>query len=169
MFSSQSWTPQTAALRHGHTSNRRATPTYCSWSSMVQRCTNPNCKSWPEYGGRGITVCDRWRNSFDAFLADMGQKPRGTSIDRIDNDRGYEPGNCRWATRAVQNKNQRRNRRQLSPHVERDIVARIERGHTHAAVAASLGIARVTVGEVWKRLRPGQANPNRGRAVKDRR
>lgn len=74
---------------------------------MLQRCTNQKHPSFPRYGGRGITVCDRWR-SFNTFLADMGDPPPERSLDRIDNDRGYEPSNCRWATRSEQARNQTR-------------------------------------------------------------
>lgn len=79
-----------------------------TWSRMKARCYNPNYPKFRLYGGRGITVCDRWRHSFEAFLADMGRRPEGkTSIDRIDGDRGYEPGNCRWADAFEQNNNRR--------------------------------------------------------------
>jgi hypothetical protein len=74
---------------------------------MIARCTNPKNKSYRHYGARGITACDRWRNSFGAFLADMGPRPAGTSLDRINNDGNYEPGNCRWATASAQNANRR--------------------------------------------------------------
>lgn len=87
---------------HGQT----GTPTYFTWVSMHQRCSNPKHDAFDRYGGRGILVCPRWQ-SFEAFLADMGERPAGTSIDRIDNDRGYEKANCRWATRAVQRNNRR--------------------------------------------------------------
>lgn len=75
------------------------------WKSMIQRCHNPRNPSYHRYGGRGILVCDRWRQSFAAFVADVGPRPAGATLDRIDNDRGYEPGNVRWATRREQSAN----------------------------------------------------------------
>lgn len=83
------------------------TPAYRTWSAMRQRCTNPNFKFYSYYGGRGISVCERWQNSFESFLADMGQPPEGCSLDRIDSNGNYEPGNCRWATRTEQMRNTR--------------------------------------------------------------
>lgn len=80
---------------------------YQSWSSMRSRCRNPKDVNWPNYGGRGIAVCERW-GDFAGFLADMGgDRPVGFTIERVDNDRGYEPGNCIWATTLVQARNRR--------------------------------------------------------------
>ena len=80
------------------------TPTYRSWYSMLQRCTNPRDLGWTNYGGRGIKVCDEWL-TIEGFVRDMGLRPVGMSLDRIDTDGNYEPGNCRWATVTEQNRN----------------------------------------------------------------
>lgn len=86
------------------------TPTYRTWRSMIGRCTKSNYKKYELYGGRGITVCDKWSASFESFLADMGERPTGMTLDRYPNQNGnYEPGNCRWATVAEQNRNRRNN------------------------------------------------------------
>ena len=96
---------------HQRTHNKSKSAEYGIWNKMKQRCQNPRNHKYRIYGGRGISVCDRWDNSFEAFLADMGPRPSPVySIDRIDNDRGYEPGNCRWATKAEQARNARFNR-----------------------------------------------------------
>lgn len=78
---------------------------YRAWYAMKRRCHNPRDANFARYGGRGIRVCDRWRDDFRAFLSDMGLRPPGHSLDRIDNDAGYTPENCRWATRSVQQRN----------------------------------------------------------------
>lgn len=85
-------------LKHGHS----GTKIYAIWSAMKQRCYNPDNDSYLRYGARGITVCDAWRESFETFYADVGDAPEGLTLDRIDNDGNYEPGNIRWATRQQQ-------------------------------------------------------------------
>lgn len=83
-------------------------PVYGVWATMIQRCHNPNLKQYARYGARGITVCQEWRDSFEAFLTHIGPRPSPEySIDRIDNDKGYFPGNVRWATRQEQVANRR--------------------------------------------------------------
>mgnify|MGYP001584493109 CR=1 FL=1 len=94
---------------HGQSQIGKITPTYSIWAAMLQRCQNPNDLVYPHYRGRGVTACERWQK-FENFFADMGEKPEGLSIDRIDNDKGYFKDNCRWATSKEQQNNRRNNR-----------------------------------------------------------
>lgn len=97
---------------HGMSGKRNRHPLYGIWTSMVARCSNVKHKQYDSYGGRGITVCDRWlgNEGFANFLSYMGDRPDGCSLDRVDNDKGYSPDNCRWATVKVQQRNTRGNR-----------------------------------------------------------
>lgn len=100
------------SVRHAESRRARhnADPERLVLRLMINRCHNPKNPGFINYGARGIVVCDRWRNSYEAFLEDMGRRPGPLfSIERIDNDRGYEPGNCKWATRTEQNRNTRQN------------------------------------------------------------
>jgi hypothetical protein len=95
-------------VKHGHSTKqvKRRSPTYRSWLAMKARCLNPKNKRFADYGGRGIAVCKRWL-VFENFLADMGERPAGMTLDRIDNDIGYEKTNCRWADSQTQSTNKR--------------------------------------------------------------
>lgn len=107
------WKEETAGranVTHGATRGHgrvRAGSTYLTWIAMKARCENPKSAKYPRYGGRGIRICERWRASFEAFLEDMGPRLPGTTIDRINPDGHYEPGNCRWASGAEQHANRR--------------------------------------------------------------
>lgn len=143
----------------GHRGNQAAgvkpSPTYRSWAGAVSRCINPNAVAYPDYGGRGIRVCERWRQ-FENFLADMGEKPIGLTLDRIDPNGNYEPSNCRWASRLVQAQNQRRTR--LSFDLADEIRERRRAGATIPELSRSYQLGQTSIrhvlyGSRW--VRPG--------------
>ena len=118
---------------------------YARWCSMKSRCLNPRDSAYQNYGARGIKVCERWAQSFHAFMQDMGERPGPTySLDRIDNNGNYEPGNCRWATPTQQANNKRNNTLRL---IEHDGVVK-----TPAQVASEIGISLILLKQ---RLRAG--------------
>jgi hypothetical protein len=98
-------TSHTGNLRHG----MKDTPEYRTWCAIKRRCNSPSDTSYPRYGALGVRVCEAWENSFEQFFADMGPRPDGTSIDRIDSSKGYSPENCRWATTHEQSRNKKNN------------------------------------------------------------
>lgn len=97
-----------ASTTHGHRSGGKFSPTYVSWVGMKQRCNDSKKDNYKYYGGRGIIICDEWQTSFVDFLNDMGERPVGKTIDRIDPNGNYERSNCRWATMSQQYMNKRR-------------------------------------------------------------
>ena len=127
------------ARRKSAADRHKTSPEHQAWLDMKNRCLNPRCKAWPDYGGRGIKVCERWIRDRRAFEVDMGPRPsRAHSIERRDNSRGYDPDNCYWADRTTQNNNTRRNR-----FIEHD-----GRRMTLAQWALTLGISREALG--WR-------------------
>lgn len=103
------------SLKHGHTKQYKLSPEYQSWRSMIKRCTQIKNVAYHNYGGRGIKVCDRWIERFENFFEDMGKKPSpNQSLDRIDVNGNYEPGNCKWSTGFEQSRNQRLSRKSNS-------------------------------------------------------
>ena len=139
--------PTYGNYRHGATTQRSKSPEYIVWSAMHDRCRNPNNKRFARYGGRGISVCERWWE-FPLFLEDMGLRPQGHSIERINNDGNYEPENCRWATRVEQAANQAHSR----------LITAFGRTLTVSAWGRELGIERTTIRDRLKRgLSPEEA------------
>lgn len=130
------------------------TPTYATWRGMMERCNNPNHVNYRHYGGRGISVCPRW-SSFANFLEDMGERPAGMTLDREHGDRGYDPGNCRWATYSVQAQNS--SNAKLNDAAIRLIRARLDNGEARLPIAEEYGITVKTVSRIrhrqaWKNV-----------------
>lgn len=109
-YCSKSCSVTIESRRHGHVEGGQSSRTYNSWTNMKARCGNPNAPNYVRYGGRGIRVCSDWAGSFQNFLRDMGARPEGCTLDRIDPNGDYEPGNCRWLPKAKQQQNLRTNR-----------------------------------------------------------
>lgn len=119
---------RTPNLKHGMRKHRL----YPTWASMVNRCSNPNCADYKDYGARGISVCDEWVNDPAKFISDMGDRPSGCSLDRIDNNKGYSKENCRWADNYTQMKNRR-------------VTAKLDNGMSVNDVAKKTGLDSRTV------------------------
>ena len=136
-----------ASATHGHALRGRTSPEYRAWQGMWDRCTNDNAEGYRWYGAMGVSVCEEWR-SFEVFLRDMGPRPRGCSIDRIDCTGNYSPSNCRWATATQQARNKRSTARM--PEVAAVVLERAKNGVSPIAIAAEVGISRTTVDRMIK-------------------
>ncbi len=144
-----------AKVTHGHSANGKCTKTYETWQGMRTRCYNPKSEDYPNYGGRGIKICFRWRGKygFENFLKDMGERPKGMTIDRIDSNKSYYPANCRWATNKTQARNQRTN---AVTQEEADKIKRLrdegyfKRHGSQAEYARQLGVSPVVVNSIVK-------------------
>lgn len=138
--------------KHGHTSNREYSPTYHSWQAMCSRTRYPKRDTKNKYVNRGISVCERW-SSFENFLEDMGERPDGTTLERLNNEVGYYPDNCIWATPTEQARN-RRNKK-LDYDAALDIAKRMLRGERATDIAKMYGISEslpreIHKGRTWK-------------------
>lgn len=145
----------TKRLTHGHAAGG-VSPTYRSWRNARDRATRPGNPGYSRYGGAGIGMCAEWRTSFDAFLADMGERPPGMTLDRIDNAKGYEPGNCRWATTAMQVRN-------------RKCARWVMDGNERLTLKEASAKYKVTPDSLWARIKAGQALEEAIPALKSRR
>lgn len=134
-----------------HETNQRhmmsGSPTHRVWIEMRRRCRSAGRVTAKYYFDRGVTVCEHWQSSFEDFLADMGERPPGTTIDRIDGTRGYEPANCRWATPQQQRANQL-GRTVLTEDIRQEIRGRLEHGERAVSVARRVGFSRSLVDQV---------------------
>ena len=139
-----------SSLRHGHArhvGNVKASPTYVSWTAMRKRCNSLSRDPQSKYAGRGISYDPRWE-SFDQFLADMGERPAGTTLDRINNDEGYSAANCQWATPKTQARNRRNAKLTLATATE--VAVRRLRGESCASLSKAFGISESLPREIVK-------------------
>jgi hypothetical protein len=140
------------SFKDGHSTKERLSPTYYSWKSMLERCRNPNGPDAHLYAHRGINVCKRWED-FENFLQDMGERPLGKSLDRIENKKGYEPGNCRWATPCEQGRN--RSDTKLTFNIAVEIALLRLGGTSRRTIAKRYAVSEWTVrdisaGKTWR-------------------
>ncbi len=138
------------------THGRTGDAIYRAWQNMIGRCENESLPNYPNYGGRGIKVCERWK-VFVNFLEDMGEPGHGLSIDRIDNSKGYEPGNCRWATPAQQAQNKRSS--VITADMVNEARGRAEHGESVASIARRFGVRHNAIWTVvrrrsWRNIAP---------------
>lgn len=131
--------------KHGHNARGKRSPTYATWAAMHARCYKPTAAAYPWYGARGITVCERWK-SFEMFLEDMGNRPDGMTLDRVDVDGSYEPSNCRWATQLEQARTSRHTI--LTAALADEARKRVALGESCASVARSMNVTRTAISRI---------------------
>ena len=140
-------------MTHGHTAGGQASPEYRSRHAMIDRCTNVRHPHFHNYGGRGIRVCDRWllgdgeKTGVECFAEDMGPRPPGHSIDRIDGNGNYEPGNCRWASRSTQMRNRKPFKLTL---IQANEIRTLEGCLHPREIAARYGVSETTIRDIFK-------------------
>jgi hypothetical protein len=140
-------------FRHGWARRRNVAPEYEIWLGMKRRCFKPKNSGYKYYGAKGVTVCQRWLDSFANFMADMGPRPKGMSIERKDSKGNYEPGNCRWATQTEQARNQRDTT--MNMETAREIRRLYSTGKKPMQISRTLGVRwlivkQICLGKTWK-------------------
>lgn len=143
-------------LSHGASRRGKWTPEYRAWASAKSRCYNPKYRWFFRYGGRGITMCDRWSNSFENFFLDMGKRPHGRSLDRINNDGNYEPSNCRWATWRQQRMNSTLPnpvpKKKLNPEQVKEIKRLLDTNESQSSIAQRFGVTQANISAIKMKL-----------------
>ena len=142
-------TKSCGCLRKGNIKHSYSlSPTYKSWQSMKTRCLNSNNDNWKYYGGRGITICERWLESFENFLADMGERPKDTTLDRINSEGNYEPSNCKWSTIKEQINNRKYT---VSDDIVRSIKILLSKGVSQKMLANHFNLSESTISNINRR------------------
>ncbi len=135
------------AKTHGHSINYKQTKTYQSWVSMKSRCLDKRNKNYKRYKDKKIKICDRWKNSFENFLKDMGERPEGTTLDRVDNDGNYEKSNCKWVDRKTQARNRSTTKLTMNDVIKIRASYLINK-ELHKKIAVRYGVTPTTIGSV---------------------
>jgi len=151
-------------VKHGDAHRGLISGEYSAWAHAIARCTNPKNKDFHRYGGRGISICQRWRDSYECFLSDMGRKPSSKhSIERIHNNGDYEPSNCRWATHLEQCTNRKNPTRKLTDLDVKEIETRLRNKETQNSIATRFGVSQAIISAINNHRRRWRNTPDRRR------